>query len=127
DVTLNFDADPPGLHIVYGPNEAGKSSALRALRCALYGIPHNSPDDFRHKYADMRIGATLCNGDGTTLRFLRRKGAKNTLRGPDDQTLIEADALEQMLGGVSGELFSQMFGIDHATLVRGGREAIAGE
>ena len=31
-----------GLHIVYGPNEAGKSSALRALKYLLYGIPERT-------------------------------------------------------------------------------------
>ena len=31
--------EKPDFHIIYGPNEAGKSSALRALISALYGIP----------------------------------------------------------------------------------------
>ena len=29
---LDFSAGAEGLHLVYGPNEAGKSSALRAVR-----------------------------------------------------------------------------------------------
>ena len=33
-----------GLHIVYGPNEAGKSSALRGLKALLYCID----ELFRH-------------------------------------------------------------------------------
>ena len=28
-----------GLHLIYGPNEAGKSSALRAIRDLLFGMP----------------------------------------------------------------------------------------
>ena len=42
-------ADPsrPDLHLIYGPNEAGKSSALRAMTDLRFGIPQRSPDDFR--------------------------------------------------------------------------------
>ena len=38
DRTLEFDSKEPGLHIIYGPNEAGKSSSLRALKALLYGF-----------------------------------------------------------------------------------------
>ena len=33
DQSLSLDAGDCGLHVIFGPNEAGKSSALRALRC----------------------------------------------------------------------------------------------
>lgn len=36
---LDFSSSLPGLHIVYGPNEAGKSSAMRALQALLFGFP----------------------------------------------------------------------------------------
>ena len=39
DQTLTFNGDRFGLHIVYGPNEAGKSTTLRAIRHLLFGIP----------------------------------------------------------------------------------------
>ena len=42
DKTLDFAASPGNLHLIYGPNEAGKSSALRAitdLRFGILGIP----------------------------------------------------------------------------------------
>ena len=35
DRSLRFTAGSEGLHVIYGPNEAGKSSALRALRALL--------------------------------------------------------------------------------------------
>jgi hypothetical protein len=35
-------------------------------------------------------------------------------------------ALDKFLGGVGGDLFSTMFGIDHATLVQGGQEILQG-
>ena len=37
DTTLDFSG-PAGLHLIYGANEAGKSSALRAITDLRYGI-----------------------------------------------------------------------------------------
>jgi len=126
DTLLDFDSGQEGLHMVYGPNEAGKSTALRALRQMLYGIPHNSPDNFVHPYPRLRIGATLRRDDGAILEFIRRKGRNNTLRGPDDAEVLDEARLRTFLGGVDAPLFSTMFGIDHARLVQGGQEIIQG-
>ena len=125
-VCLDFARGRAGLHIVYGPNEAGKSSALRALKQFFYGIPHNSSDNFLHDHKKLRIAATLEHGDGTPLEYVRRKGLKNTLRGADDDALADDEQLLSLLGGMSQELFEKMFAIDHKTLVEGGREIIAG-
>ena len=59
DVVLDLSAGNEGLHVIYGPNEAGKSSALKALRHLLFGIPVQSKADFLHPYAKMRIGAAI--------------------------------------------------------------------
>jgi uncharacterized protein YhaN len=42
DRTLEFDSRKPGLYIIFGPNEAGKSSSLRALKALLYGFPERA-------------------------------------------------------------------------------------
>jgi len=46
DVAFDFPAIGADLHVVYGANEAGKSSLLRAIRDLLYGIPGQTPDRF---------------------------------------------------------------------------------
>ncbi|HET6882325.1 MAG TPA: AAA family ATPase [Pirellulales bacterium] len=127
DEVLDLSAGACGLHLVYGPNEAGKSSALRALNQLLYGILPRTSDDFEHPYGNLRIGGLLTNGDGSCLEILRRKANKNDLRGPDDNTIVEPGALGKYLGELDRETFEAMFGIDHAALVRGGREIVAGK
>ncbi|HEX7447100.1 MAG TPA: AAA family ATPase, partial [Pirellulales bacterium] len=127
DVALDFDAGQHGLHVVYGANEAGKSSTLRALKQLLYGIPQRTNDDFVHPYANLRIGGVLRNGDGTRLECVRRKAARNDLRAADDNAPLEATALTKYLGGVDRETFEMMFGIDHAALVQGGRDIVEGK
>ncbi|MBW2738530.1 MAG: AAA family ATPase, partial [Deltaproteobacteria bacterium] len=126
DVRIDMSEGKEGLHIIYGPNEAGKSSALRALKHMLYGIPERSLDDFLHPYTKMRVGAAIQRKDGDVLEFVRRKGRSNTLRAVDDKTVLDESVLNQFLSGVNADVFSTMFGITYADLVSGGREIIQG-
>ena len=126
NVSLSFDNVQPGLHIVYGPNEAGKSSSLRALRQLLFGVPHNSGDTFFHANQNLRIGARLENAAGEPLECIRRKGRSNTLRGPDDVEVIDPMRLMEMLGGIDESTFSQRFGIDYEELRKGGEAVVQG-
>lgn len=126
DVSLDLDGGQHGLHLVLGPNEAGKSTTLRALRQWLYGIPHNSSDDFLHSYAKMRIGGLLISDAGQPLEFVRRKGRTNTLRGPDDAEVFEPGRLEALLGGIDETMFAQRFGIDYTELRKGGESIVQG-
>ena len=83
DISLGLPVHDPDIHIVFGPNEAGKSTALAAIEDVLFGIPHNSPLNFLHDYASMRIGAFL-EKDDQTLEVRRRKGNKDTLLTPEE-------------------------------------------
>lgn len=125
DQVLEF-GDRPGLHIVHGPNEAGKSSALRALRSLLYGIAQQTPDNFLHSYQHLRIGGDLQAADGARLEIIRRKGRTKTLRGPDDAAVVDEKLLQRLLGGVDEATFSQRFGIDYDELRRGGESVVCG-
>jgi len=127
DVSLDLSSGNEGFHLVYGPNEAGKSSALRALRNLLYGIPGNTSDHFLHDYRSLRIGATLARRDGQQLEFVRRKGIKGTLLPPDEKEPLDESLLRAFLGGCDQAQFETMFGIDHPGLIAGGRDIIRGQ
>jgi uncharacterized protein YhaN len=126
DVVLDLSAGREGFHLIYGANEAGKSSALRALRHLFYGIPLRSTDNFIHPHAKMRIGASLRTADGQKLSFVRRKGRLNTLRGADDETPLDEAPLQRLLSGIDADLFGTMFGIGYEDLVRGGQDILQG-
>ena len=127
DRSLEFDGPDTDYHIIYGPNEAGKSSALRALRQLFFGIPEQSADDFIHPYRKLRIGGTVESKDRRELSFIRRKARKVSLTYPDDKTPMDESTAGEMMGHIEPQLFETMFGIDHETLVRGGREILNGE
>ena len=124
---LDFSA--PGLHVVHGPNEAGKSTALRAVAAALYGIPARSDDDHVHPYNKMRVGLTVADAAGNQLAFVRKKGNKDTLltRGADGaETPLPQAALDPFLNGVTAETFARQYGIDRAELSDRSGELLTG-
>ncbi len=106
---------PPGLHVIYGHNEAGKSTTLRALSSVLFGYPHQVIDGFRHDPKDIAIGIDLVAADGRTLSFERRRRGKRTLTAPDGSALDE-DKVQNFLGGVSRDVFEKVFALDHHRL-----------
>ena len=124
DRALHFDSPAPGLHIIYGPNEAGKSSSLRALKALLYGFPQQTPDNFLHTYDQLLVGGCLVNSDGEELHFQRRKKRFGDIIDEAGNPL-PANTLNRFLHGVEPEIFASLYGIDHETLVRGGEEILA--
>lgn len=114
-----LDLSRPGLQLVHGPNEAGKSTARRALQGLLYGIPERTTDAHRHEPRQLRVGARLAAADGSELHLVRRKGRKRTLLDPDGEPVDEA-LLTALLRGVSEERFASTFCLDHETLRQGG-------
>ncbi len=123
DRSLVFDQGAGVLHIVYGPNEAGKSSALRALKALLYNIDERTSDNHLHANDKLRIEGCVRAADGQKLSFARRKGRKNTLLSLEGEPLDD-NVLIPFLQGVTQELFEMLFGIDHRALVQGGQEIL---
>ena len=119
DAALELPMRQPDLHIVYGPNEAGKSTALSALEDFLFGIPQHSALSFLHDYGSMRIGAVL-EAEGSTLRARRRKGKKDTLLTREEVPIPGGDGtLAKYLAGADRNFFARMFSLDHSRLRQG--------
>lgn len=126
DLDLAFNGEPADFHVIYGPNEAGKSSLLRAIRDLLFGIPGQSADNFQHDYGDLRIQAQISNRAGERLVFARRKGNKNTLLDGENNPLPDK-TLAVFLGGIDQEYFTSMFGLGAAELREGAAHLLRGE
>ena len=65
DRSLDLTDGDSGLHLIYGDNEAGKSTSLRALIAWLFGIPVRTNDNFLHSNSQLRIGGKLRLSDGS--------------------------------------------------------------
>jgi uncharacterized protein YhaN len=126
DTRLDLGPAGPRLHVIHGPNEAGKSTALRGLTDFLYGIPNRSTDNFLHKNSELRIGARLLDDAGHQQRFLRRKGNKDTLLNAEGKPVDEG-RLQGLLKGVTREVFEKEFRLDHPLMVQGGQDLAEGQ
>ena len=130
DYTIDFGAAPsggPDFHIVYGLNEAGKSTAAAAILDLLFGIEKQSPYGAAetranwHAYSAMRVGARIEIGGGAH-EVARLKRDKNSLVDADNRPLDET-FLKAELAGVDRAAFRMMFSLDDESLEKGG-EAI---
>lgn len=118
DRILRFDP-AARVHVVYGPNEAGKSCALAAVTDLLFGFEHKTAFDFLHPQDSLRVGAEIRSRDGRALDFRRRKGRKNTILDTNDEALPET-ALTPFLGPVTRDVFCHAFGLSTEALRAGG-------
>lgn len=124
--SLDFGERPegqPDLHVVYGPNEAGKSTAFAAFLDLVFGIGAQSPFDFLHSYSTMRIGGAL-EFEGGTREFARIKRAQNSLLDAEDRPVPES-AIRGDLGGIERDAYRTMFSLDDETLEKGGESILA--
>ncbi len=136
DRVLDFGDRARSLVLVHGPNEAGKSSTLRAMADLRFGIPAQSRDNFVHAHADLRIGGEFVDREGRPHGFVRRKGRGGTLLAADfgdgssvasvgDAVPPEVEAL--LTGGLVREAYESMFALDHMRLREGGKALLKGE
>jgi len=112
------------LHLIYGLNEAGKSTLFSAYLDLLFGIGPQSPYNFIHSYTAMRIGAQLEFADGP--RDLLRVKRRESLLDAQERPISDA-ALNQELGGIEREAYCMMFSLDDKSLERGGQSILASQ
>lgn len=122
---LQAPAGGSGLHVIRGRNGAGKSTTMRALDGALFGIPRQTPDTHTHPGPALKIGISLETHDGRTLRAERRKRNGQSLFAADGSPVDEA-VLREALGGLPPEEFRSMFLLDCDKLEAGSKDLLAG-
>lgn len=108
--------------VVYGPNEAGKTTVLEAVRCFLFGFRDKSPEltvDFEQ--SELRVGGLLELDNGKQLVATRTKGRKQTLFGKAIQGGEEFDDewLSARLSRPSRAVFENVFAFSLEMLARG--------
>lgn len=117
----NGTGDGAGVHLVVGPNEAGKSTLLRGLSNLLFGFGQRGEDDWRFDLRDLRVGATLESDGGNQLAFYRKRGNRDTLIDAKGNPL-PPDALLPYTQKAQRDFFEMVFGLDHHRLRQGGQE-----
>jgi len=127
DLSLSLAGGQEGLHLIYGPNEAGKSSTLRGIEQLLFGIPHRKAEATLRLGQQPKLSASLRLSTGEELGVIRRKGQKETLRDAEDARAVPESELQRFCGNIDRKIFQTMFGLSHQTLVEGGQELLRGQ
>jgi uncharacterized protein YhaN len=122
---LDFPRGEMDFHLIFGSNEAGKSTTLSAVGDLLFAFPKSTAYDFRFAAPLLRVGATLEHA-GQTLMLRRRKGNKDTLLDDAESPMGERPLLS-MLQGFSAETFRISHSLDHHRLRHGGRAILDAE
>ena len=122
----SLDLSGPGTHLVVGPNEAGKTTAMAAIRQLLYGIPMRSQYGFLHELRDLRLGAVLRDESGKLLEITRVKRQSDTLRDPQGEILDES-VLARFRHDVNEAVYGRLFTIGHDEIARGGEALLTSD
>lgn len=106
--------------VIYGPNEAGKSTAFTAFLELLYGMkPRDHPYDFRFKRSDLLVGGEIdLPNRGPVVLQRNSKRAQSLLDDqgrPVDETLLTA-----ALHGLGRDDYVERFSLDDEGLRTGG-------
>ena len=121
DRTVDFGPAPaegtPDLHVVFGPNEAGKSTLFAAWLDLLFGFEGDGYA-FDHGKSALEVRAALSLSSGK--RRIARAGA---LAPPAE----DADALAAALGSLGRGDYATMFSLDTDELETGGRAILSSE
>ncbi|RMG55232.1 MAG: hypothetical protein D6717_08390, partial [Gammaproteobacteria bacterium] len=107
-------------HIIYGPNEAGKTTTMEAYIRLLYGFRHQEPYDFLHGRSNLRVSGVFDLAEGPLRLSRLPKRAPNLLDATGNA--LPDHAVGAHLGGLSEEDYRALLCLDDDTIERGGED-----
>ena len=125
DFSLDFGQESPSApdcHIVFGPNEAGKTTLFNGLLDCFFAFPNRTPYGFRHG-STLSVGTAL-NIDGKERGFVRVKKRNDSLL-DDAGNPVDEELLSAALGHLSREAWTTMCSLDENSLAAGAEDILA--
>ena len=113
---LHLALPESGLNILYGPNEAGKSTLMRFVRAMLYGFPVTQSADGAGPIQG-GIGSMDIDHDGRRCRLQRTANPANPQSRGDllisslDARPAPGNMLDNVLNGVEESIFEKVFAV----------------
>ena len=126
--TFDFGERPAGgsdFHVIYGPNEAGKTTTMEAFLRLLYGFDHTESYAFFHERKNLRVSGTL-DLDGRKATLTRLPIRAPNLLDTNGQSVAE-QMLQAHLGGLGMSDYRNLLCLDDETIERGGNEIVSAQ
>ncbi|MHB8431629.1 MAG: AAA family ATPase [Acidimicrobiales bacterium] len=112
-----LELDGSGLQVIFGPNEAGKTTARAAIANLLFGIEMRTTFDFVHRKPNMRLGAKVIDDAGNPLEVIRYKRRNDDLVDATTDLPVSAGRWAEILGGRSEEDYLSLYTLGREELV----------
>ena len=125
DKKFDFGAvgDKPDFHIIYGPNESGKTTAMEAVMRLFYGFLTREDYDFKHSRNNLQVSGVL-EIDGSQHHFTRLPTRSGSLVDTKTNRDLPEKTLATHLAGLSKENYHNLFYLNDETIVAGGEEIV---
>jgi uncharacterized protein YhaN len=107
-------------HILYGPNEAGKTTTMEGYLRLLYGFPLRERYAFQHQRKNLQVSGLL-EIDGDARQITRLPSSNGALVDAHGNPLPEA-TFSRHLGGMSERDYRALLCLDDHTIEQGGEE-----
>ncbi|NNN21081.1 MAG: AAA family ATPase [Acidimicrobiales bacterium] len=116
-LTLPFSEE--SINIVFGENEAGKSTCRHSINRLLYGLVKNDPFDFSSINIPLDISGELIDDHGAILKVSRQKKPGSSFMYGDGNVINEAEWMS-LLHGITSQVYSNLFSISQEEISTGG-------
>lgn len=119
---LDLDlGDGSGLHVIHGPNEAGKSTCLAAIGDFLFGIPARTRAGAVFGNGQICLGARIVLENGQVHDLNRYKRTNRSLVTTEGTAVAESLLIPETM---TRARFAALFGLNDETLRTGGAELL---
>lgn len=125
DFGVRPDNNRPDIHIIYGDNEAGKTTLMDGYLRLLYGFPNQDPYGFSHQRKNLYVGAKV-EINGKYQRVARSPHRPPNLTDGSDQKLPES-FFQHVLSGLGEAEYRKLYCLNDDTIEKGGDEIISGK
>lgn len=116
---VELPAGAVDLHVVHGPNEAGKSTFLRALQALFLGLGRAPADGFAHGPNRLAVSARAVLDDGRVLEWRRSRKDRRTPVATLAGVPLDDAGLTDLFGGVDEPTWRSLYGFSGQDLAAG--------
>jgi len=115
----SLDLSKNALHVIHGPNAAGKSTARAAVSNLLFGFGRSSSYAFIHPLNRLQVGARIVDKEGKVLDVIRYKRDRDDLVDSGSQLPISPGEWSAYLQGVGQADFDRIYTLGWRELLEG--------